>query len=263
MGGSVARPEHGDSSSQAWLPVIAHPLSHADPQQNHLLAALPASEWQRWAPQLDWVELKAGQVLSEAGSTPLYAYFPSTAVVSLLYLTQDGASAEFAVVGRDGVVGISLFMGGDTSPGSAVVQGAGLACRVRAQFLREEMRHGGASLVLLLRYVQAMLTQVVQSAACNRYHSIEQQLSRRLLMGLDRATGQELLMTQELLASLLGVRREGVTAAALRLQHAGLIRYSRGRIAVLDRPGLEQHACECYAATRRECERLLPVALAA
>jgi CRP-like cAMP-binding protein len=236
------------------------PRSTSDPRRNHLLAALPAAEWERWQPQLEAVELHAGQVLCEAGSAPAWLTFPTTAIVSLLYTTQDGDSAEFAVVGNDGVIGIALFMGGDATPSRAVVQSAGQGFRLRAQVLRDEARLAGPALLLLLRYAQALIAQVAQTALCNRYHSIDQQFCRRLLLGLDRSPSYELLMTQEELANLLGVRREGVTAAALKLLRAGVIRYRRGRIAVLDRARLEQHSCECYAAARDEQRRLLPLA---
>lgn len=210
------------------------------PRENALLAGLPEAEWSRWAPLLDLVELSQGEVLSESGRTPAYVYFPTTAVVSLVYLTVDGASSEFAVVGKDGVVGISLFMGGNATPSEAVVQSAGWAYRLRAQAARDEIQRAGPVLMMMLRYSQDLIAQVAKTAACNRYHSIEQLLCRRLLLSLDRVPSRVLFMTQELLANLLGVRREGVTAAALKLQQAGLIRYSRGRIDVLDRKRLEQ-----------------------
>ena len=209
------------------------------PRQNQLLATLPIAEWSRWESSLELVELSLGQVLSESGRTSSYVYFPTTAIVSLLYMTQDGSSSEVAVVGNDGVVGISLFMGGNTTPSQAVVQSAGLGYRLRAQLVKDEVDRAGAVLNMLLQYTQAMIAQVAKTAACNRYHSIEQLMCRRLLLGLDRLPSDMLLMTQELMANLLGVRREGVTAAALKLQQAGIIRYSRGQIVVLDRPRLE------------------------
>lgn len=233
------------------------------PRQNQLLAALPDADWDRWAPLLERVELAQGQVLYESGRAPTHVVFPTTAIVSVLYLTQGGASAEVAVVGNDGVVGVSLFMGIDSTPNRAVVQRAGLGYRLRAQAVRDVISHGGPILTLMLRYTQTRIAQMSQTAMCNRYHSIDQQLCRRLLMSLDRSPSGELAMTQELLASLLGVRREGVTAAALKLQQAGVIRYSRGHIDVLDRQRLEQRACECYAKAKREYNRLLPVSLAA
>ncbi|MEO6292646.1 MAG: Crp/Fnr family transcriptional regulator [Burkholderiaceae bacterium] len=214
-----------------------HQTSH--PRQNRLLATLPGAEWARWEPSLELVELSLGQVLSESDRTSPYVYFPTTAIVSLLYMTQDGSSTEVAVVGNDGVVGISLFMGGNTTPNQAVVQSAGLGYRLRAQLVKDEVDRAGAVLQMLLQYTQAMIAQVAKTAACNRYHSIDQLMCRRLLLGLDRLPSDMLLMTQELMANLLGVRREGVTAAALKLQQAGIIKYSRGQIVVLDRPRLE------------------------
>jgi CRP-like cAMP-binding protein len=211
-----------------------------NPRDNQLLAGLGEAEWGRWQPYLERVDLALGEVLSESGHTPSYVYFPTTAIVSLLYVTQDGASSEIAVVGKDGVVGISLFMGGNATPSQAVVQSAGQAYRLRAQAVREEVDRAGPVLMMFLRYTQTLIAQVAQTAACNRYHSIDQLLCRRLLMGLDRLPSAAMVMTQELLANLLGVRREGVTAAALKLQQAGVIRYSRGRIDVLDRGRLEQ-----------------------
>ena len=239
----------------------SRPTSH--PRQNQLLAALPAAEWNRWQPDLEPVDMRRGQVLSESGRTPAYVYFPTTAIVSLLYMTQDGASSEIAVVGNDGVVGISVFMGGNATPNRAVVQSAGQGYRLLAQVVKDEFDRGGPVLTMLLRYTQAMIAHVAQTALCNRYHSIDQQLCRRLLLGLDRLPSDELMMTQELLANLLGVRREGVTAAALKLQQAGVIRYTHGHIDVLDRPRLEQLTCECYTAARKEHRRLLPMPLAA
>ena len=234
------------------------PVSTCDPHRNHLLGALPPVEWARWAPQLELVDLSLGQVLSESGSTPAFVHFPVTAVVSLLYMTREGGSAEIAVIGNDGVVGISVFMGGNATPSRAVVQSAGKAYRLPAQVAMSEVNQGGPVLNVLLRYTQSLIAQVSQTAVCNRYHSIDQQLARRLLLGLDRSPTGELVMTQELAANLLGVRREGITAAAHKLQLAGVIRYRRGHIAVLDRQRLEQRTCECYAGAKREYERLLP-----
>ena len=239
------------------------PRHTSDPRENQLLAVLSDAEWKRWLPELQLVDLPVGQVLSDAGRTPSYVYFPTTAIVSLLYMTRDGGSAEIAVVGNDGVVGVSVFMGGNATPSQAVVQNAGQAYRLRAQTVKDEVDRGGPVLKILLRYTQAMIAQVAQTAVCNRYHSIDQQLCRRLLLGLDRLPTEALAMTQELLASLLGVRREGVTAAALKLQLAGVIRYSRGHIDVLDRPRLENRACECYGVAKKEYFRLLPMPLAA
>ena len=216
------------------------PRPHSDPRTNQLLATMPDAEWGRWEPYLEPVELMLGQVLSEPGRTPAYVYFPTTAIVSMLCITEDGASSEVAVIGNDGVVGIALFMGGNAMPNQAVVQSAGLGFRLRAQAVTSEVERGGAVLLMLLRYTQTLMDQVAQTAACNRYHSIDQLLCRRLLLALDRLPSSALMMTQELLASLLGVRREGVTAAALKLQQAGVIRYSRGRIDVLDRTRLAQ-----------------------
>lgn len=230
-----------------------------DPRQNRLLAALPDADWHRWQTQLEPVDLAFGQVLCESGCAPEHVYFPTTDIMSLLYLTADGDSSEIAVVGNDGVVGISLFMGGHATPGRSVVQSAGRGHRLPAQAVKSEVDRSGPVMHMLLRYTQALIAQVAQTAACNRHHSIDQLLCRRLLLGLDRSPSDELAMTQELLANLLGVRREGVTAAALKLQEAGVIRYRRGQIAVLDRPQLEQRSCECYAVVRNEYDRLLPV----
>jgi CRP-like cAMP-binding protein len=228
-------------------------------RQNQLLAALPDEEWQRWMPLLEEVDLPLGQVLYESGDTLGFVYFPTTAIVSLLYVMQNGASAEIAVVGKEGLVGVSLFMGGESTSSRAVVQSAGAGCRLKAKVMKDEFNKAGAVLHLLLRYTQALLTQMAQTAVCNRHHSLDQQLCRWLLLSLDRLAGDELVMTQELIANMLGVRREGVTEGALKLQKAGLITYTRGRITVLNRPGLEQRTCECYAVVKREYDRLLPV----
>lgn len=230
----------------------------SDPLQNRLLAALPAEEWARWQPALEPVNMPLGTVLYESGMAMSHVYFPTTAIVSLLYVLKDGASAEIAVVGNEGIVGISLFMGGETTPSRSVVQSAGRGFRMRGQTLKEEFDRSGPVLHLLLRYTQALITQMAQTAVCNRHHSLDQQLCRWLLLSLERLSGNELVMTQELIANMLGVRREGVTEAAMSLQRAGLIRYRRGRITVIDRPGLEQRTCECYAVVRKEYERLLP-----
>ena len=234
-----------------------------DPRHNQLLAALPEAEWLRWQPYLEPVSLAYGQVLHESGATPASVLFPTSAVVSLSYVTRDGESAEYAVIGNDGMVGISVFMGGNAMPGQALVQSAGQGWRLHAHHVRSAFEQGGALANLLLRYTQSLIVQMAQTAACTRHHTIAQQLSRRLLMGLDRAQSDELTMTQEAVANLLGVRREGVTAAAQKLQQAGLIRYRRGHIAVLDRRRLEQHTCECYAVAKREYQRLSPMSLAA
>jgi CRP-like cAMP-binding protein len=229
-----------------------------DPTENHLLGALPDAEWQRWLPQLERVEMPLGQVLYEAGTTLSHVYFPTTAIVSLLYVMENGASAEIAVVGNEGIVGISLFMGGDSTSSRAVVQSAGLGLRLKAQVMKDDFNRAGPVLHLLLRYTQALITQMAQTAVCNRHHSLDQQLCRWLLLSLDRLQGSELVMTQELIANMLGVRREGVTEGALKLQQAGLIRYARGHISVLDRNGLQKRSCECYAVVKKEYDRLLP-----
>ncbi len=229
-----------------------------DPRRNRLLAALPDAEWQRCLPQLEWVDMPLGQVLYEAGRTLSHVYFPTTAIVSLLYVMADGVSAEIAVVGLEGVVGTSLFMGGESTPSRAVVRSAGRGVRMPAQVIKAEFDCSAPAMHLLLRYTQALVTQMAQTAVCNRHHSLDQQLCRWLLLSLDRLDGPDLVMTQELIANMLGVRREGVTEAALKLQGTGLIRYARGRIAVLDRPGLEQRSCECYAVVKKEYDRLLP-----
>jgi CRP-like cAMP-binding protein len=232
-----------------------------DPKRNGLLAALaalPGEAWSRWLPQLEPVDLPQGRVIHEAGSVPSHLYFPCSAIVSLVSELASGASAGIGVVGSEGVVGISLFMGGDSMPSRAVVQRSGGGYRVVARFIQAEFRLHGAAMHLLLRYTQALLTQMSQTAACNRHHTIDQQLSRWLLRSVDRSDSEELVMTHELIASMLGVRREGVTEAALRLQAAGVIRYGRGHISVLDRRGLEQRTCECYGVVKREYERLLP-----
>jgi CRP-like cAMP-binding protein len=234
-----------------------------DPRDNRLLAALPDAEWERWRPQLELVEMPLGKVLYESGSTLTHVYFPTSSIVSLLYVLEDGASAEIAVVGREGIVGISLFMGGASTPSRAVVQSAGQAFRLAANLMLQEFNRAGPVLHLLLRYTQALITQMAQTAVCNRHHSLDQQLCRWLLLSLDRLDSRELVMTQELIANMLGVRREGVTEAAGDLQKAGLIRYRRGHITVLDRPGLEQRTCECYAVVKKEYDRLLPARLAA
>jgi len=229
-----------------------------DPRQNHLMRALPASECERLIPHLELVPMPLGDVLYESGSQLRYVYFPTTSIVSLLYVLEDGASAEIAVVGNDGMVGVALFMGGETTPSRAVVQSAGHAYRLRGQVLKDEFHRAAALQHLLLRYTQALLTQMAQTAGCNRHHSIDQQLCRWLLLSLDRLPSPHLAMTQELIANMLGVRREGVTEAAGKLQVDGLISYSRGRITVLDRPRLEARACECYQVVRKEFDRLLP-----
>ena len=231
--------------------------THA-PTQNYLLAALPAADYQRLLPDLELVQLPLGMAVYESGGELNYVYFPTDSIVSLLYVMKDGASAEIAVVGFEGLVGIALFMGGESTPSRAVVQSAGYAYRLSSKILKREFEHGGPLQHLLLRYTQALITQMAQTAVCNRHHSVEQQLCRWLLLSLDRLASDELSMTQELIANMLGVRREGVNEAAGKLQAAGLIQYNRGRIKVLDRPKLEERVCECYAVVKRESDRLLP-----
>lgn len=225
---------------------------------NHLLASLPLNTKDRWSSQLELVDLKLGQVLYESGGKMLHVYFPVTAIVSLLFVLENGASAEIAVVGNEGIVGISIFMGGETTPSRAVVQSAGKCFRLNAHILKNEFRDSPPVMHLLLRYTQALMTQMTQTAVCNRHHSLDQQLCRWLLLSMDRLSGRHLVMTQELIANMLGVRREGVTEAAGRLQKAGLIRYTRGKIEVLDRIGLEARTCECYDVVKKEYDRLLP-----
>jgi CRP-like cAMP-binding protein len=237
--------------------------SAPDPRQNRLLAALPDAEWARWLPQLEAVDMPLGKVLYESGVKLSHVYFPTTSIVSLLYVMEDGASAEIAVVGNEGIVGISLFMGGGSTPSRAVVQSAGQGFRLRSALLMQEFDRSGPVMHLLLRYTQALITQMAQTAVCNRHHTLDQQLCRWLLLSLDRLNADEVVMTQELIANMLGVRREGVTEAAGQLQDAGLIQYRRGHIKVLDRNRLEQRACECYAVVKKEYARLLPPTTAA
>jgi len=227
-------------------------------KKNSLLEALPATEFERWLPKLEAVDMPLGKVLYESGDTMHHVYFPTDSIVSLLYVMESGASAEIAVVGFEGLVGISLFMGGESTPSRAVVQSAGKGIRLSARTVKDEFNRAGPTMHLLLRYTQALITQMTQTAACNRHHSLDQQLCRWLLLSLDRLRGPNLLMTQELIANMLGVRREGVTEAALNLQKLGLIRYARGHITVLDRPALEKRTCECYAVVKDEYDRLLP-----
>jgi CRP-like cAMP-binding protein len=225
---------------------------------NELLAALPPDVLLRWQPHLEWSDMPLGQVLYMSGDAPQHVFFPTTAIVSLLYVSEGGSTSEIAVVGREGLVGVSIFMGGGSTPSRAVVQSAGRGLRLSSRVVKEEFDLGGAAMHLLLRYTQALITQMAQTAVCNRHHSLNQQLCRWLLLSLDRMNGSELVMTQELIATNLGVRREGVTEAALRLQEAGVIRYARGHISVLDRPALETRTCECYGVVKREYDRLLP-----
>jgi CRP-like cAMP-binding protein len=231
-----------------------------DPRKNRLLAALLAPIFQRWLPMLEHVDLALGQVLYESGVTLRHVYFPTNAIVSLLYVMEDGSSAEIAVVGREGLVGVALFMGGNSTPSRAVVQSAGSGFRISADHIYREFSAEPHVMHLLLRYTQALLTQMAQTAVCNRHHKLEQQLCRWLLLSLDALDGDEVVMTHELIANMLGVRRVGVTDAALKLQQAGLIRYKRGHIEVLDRAGLERTTCECYAVVKKEYDRLLPAA---
>ncbi|MGC0075997.1 Crp/Fnr family transcriptional regulator [Ralstonia pseudosolanacearum] len=233
-------------------------MAQPNPKLNHLLSVLPPEEWSRIVPELALVDMPLGHVVYESGDRPDYVYFPTTSIVSLLYVMENGSSGEIAIVGNEGVIGIAIFMGGETTPSRAVVQSAGAAYRLSARILKQEFIRAGAMQRLLLRYTQALITQMAQTAVCNRHHSIDQQLCRWLLLSLDRLPSNELRMTQELIANMLGVRRSGVTEAALKLQTAGLIRYSHGTIEVLDRPGLECRVCECYAVVKREFDRLLP-----
>ena len=234
------------------------PGTRDDALQNHLLDALPGADYDRLKPHFEHVALKLGDVLYEPGGRMRYVYFPTTAIVSLLYVMADGASAEIAIVGNEGILGVSLFMGGESTPSRAVVQSAGYGYRMKATLLKHEFGRFGVLMHLLLRYTQALITQMAQTAVCNRHHSVDQQLCRWLLLSLDRLASNELTMTQELIANMLGVRREGVTEAAGKLQTAGLISYRRGKIKVLDRPGVEARSCECYQVVKRELDRLLP-----
>ena len=229
-----------------------------DPRDNELLASLPDVDWQRWRPQLEPIAMPLGQVLYEPGAVISHGYFPTSAVVSLIYVTESGASAEIASVGREGMVGITLFMGGGSTPSRGVVQSSGEGFRMPGALVREEFARSGAVRLAMLRFTQALIAQMAQIAVCNRHHSIDQQLCRWLLLSLDRRSGNELFVTQELISNMLGVRREGVTEAALSLQRAGLISYRRGHITVLDRAGLEHRSCECYGVVRTEYDRLLP-----
>ena len=233
-----------------------------DQSANALLASMPPEVWLRIAPELELVDLPLGKVLYESGSQIAHVHFPINAIVSLLYVLENGASAEIAVVGNEGLVGIALFMGGDTTPSRAVVRSAGQGYRLSAAHIKSAFNRGGPVLHLLLRYTQALITQMSQTAVCNRHHSLDQQLCRWLLLSMDRQAGNELVMTQEMIANMLGVRREGVTEAALKLQKLDLINYSRGRITILDRPALEHRVCECYAVVKKEYDRLLPARLA-
>jgi len=240
------------------LAILSSPPYPPNPRQNHLLAALPDAEFELLLPYLERVQLPLGKTLCEAGCLMSNVYFPTTSIVSLLHVLGNGSSAEIAVVGREGVIGIALFMGGATMPSRAIVQSEGHAYRMKGDLFNREFNCKPALQHLLMRYVMALLTQMAQTAVCNRHHTVDQQLCRWLLLSLDRLSGNELNMTQELIANMLGVRREGVTEAAGKLQDAGLISYSRGRLTVLDRPGLETRVCECYQVVRKEFLRLLP-----
>jgi CRP-like cAMP-binding protein len=228
------------------------------PDENHLLAALPAEIRARLFPHLESIQMPLGTVIYESGNELHNVYFPTTAIVSLLYVMLDGASAEIAVVGNEGLVGVALLLGGESMPNRAIVQSAGHVYRLKGDLLKQELKRDNGLQPLLLRYTQALLTQMAQTAVCNRHHTLDQQLCRWLLLSLDRLPSNHLVMTQELIANMLGVRREGVTQAAGNLQKAGLIEYQRGHITVIDRAGLEARACECYAVVKKECERLLP-----
>src|SRR6202050_4084839 len=245
------------NQARRLVQIVTHTLV-----QNSLLAALPRSIKERWLPQLQSAEMRLGEVLYESGVTLSHVYFPTSSIVSLLYVMENGASAEIAVVGNEGLLGVSSFMGGGSTPSRAVVQSAGHGFRLNAETLKHEFDHASPVLHLLLRYTQALLTQMAQTAVCNRHHTLDQQLCRWLLLSLDRLQGDELLMTQELIANMLGVRREGVTEGANKLQNAGLTRYARGHITVLNRPGLEKRTCECYAVVKKEYDRLLPKTVA-
>src|ERR1017187_926124 len=233
-------------------------MSGHDPIQNHLLNALSPAGRERLYPQLELVQMPLGKVLYESGDLLRHVYFPTDSIVSLLYVMEDGASAEIAVVGNEGLIGVALFMGGETTTNRAIVQSAGSAYRLAGQRLKDEFHRNGQMQILLLRYTQALITQMAQTAVCNRYHSVDQQLCRWLLQSLDRLPSNTLTMTQELIANMLGVRREGVTEAASKLQKLGVVLYSRGHITVLDRPKLEKLCCECYAVVKKETDRLLP-----
>lgn len=247
---------HGNKSTAASEKPAVPTAEHA--RRNKLLAALPSEDLERWLPGLEVIDLPLGFVLYEAGKVEHFVCFPTTAIVSLLYVMENGDSAEIAVVGHEGIVGIALFMGGNSTPSRAVVQSAGKGYRMSSKMIKREFDTSIPVMHLLLRYTQALITQMAQTAVCNRHHSLAQQLCRWLLLSLDRLSGNELVMTQELIANMLGVRREGVTESAMKLQEAGIIRYARGRITVLNRAGLESRSCECYQVVKTEYDRLLP-----
>ncbi|MFA5851434.1 MAG: Crp/Fnr family transcriptional regulator [Spirochaetales bacterium] len=244
------------------MAILNSPPYPPNPRQNHLLAALPDSEYERLLPNLERVHLPLGKTLSDSGDLSKFVYFPTTAIVSLLYVLTNGSSAEIAVVGREGIVGVALFMGGESMPSRALVQSEGFAYRMKGELFNQEFSRDPAMQHLLMRYIMALLAQMAQTAVCNRHHSIDQQLCRWLLLSMDRLSGNVLNMTQELIADMLGVRREGVTEAAGKLQEAGLISYSRGCLTILDRPGLEARVCECYEVVKKEFSRLLPDVIA-
>jgi CRP-like cAMP-binding protein len=240
------------------MPDKSNSQLSSSPLQNHLLAALPAADYERIAPNMESAVLKLGEALYESGCPFTNVYFPTTAIISLLYVLENGSSAEISVAGNEGIVGISLFMGGETMPNRAVVQSAGMAYRLDGKMLNQEFSRSGPLQHLLMRYTLALFSQMSQTAVCNRHHTVDQQLCRWLLLSFDRLSGNELCMTQDLIADMLGVRREGVTEAAGKLQKAGLISYRRGKITILDRPGLEARVCECYEVVKKEFSRLLP-----
>lgn len=254
------KPLRASSSPGAHAKAVV--ASSSEIKLNRLLAALPDAQLKAWLPHLELFEMPLGEVLYESGTVEHYVYFPTSSIVSLLYVMKNGDSAEIAVVGNEGIVGIALFMGGNTTPSRAVVQSGGKGYRLKAKFMKDEFDKAGPVTNLLLRYTQALITQMSQTAVCNRHHSLDEQLCRWLLLSLDRLPGNELVMTQELIANMLGVRRVGVTEAALKVQEAGLISYARGRIKVLDRKGLEQRSCECYQVVKDEYDRLLPMEMA-
>ena len=255
----IAAPKNKPPVRSAGHAVRAQPAAPnlADINLNQLLAALPDADLKRWLPHLEIFDMPLGHVLYEAGTTEDYVYFPTSAIVSLLYVMENGSSAEISVVGNEGLIGVALFMGGESTPSRAIVQSAGFAYRLLGQRLKDEFNRHGEMLVLMLRYTQSLITQMAQTAVCNRHHSVDQQLCRWLLLSLDRLPNNRLTMTQELIANMLGVRREGVTEAASKLQKHGVIEYTRGQITVLDRPALEKLSCECYAVVKKESDRLL------
>ena len=241
------------------MPIIKPTeIPGSDPKQNHLLAALPAADYARLLPELELISMPLGWTLCESGSQMNYLYFPTTSIVSLLYVMENGASGEIAVIGNEGLVGVALFLGGETTPHRAVVQSAGSGYRIKANIVKREFAMGGQLQRLALRFTQALIAQMSQTAVCNRHHNLDQQLCRRLLLSLDRLSDDKLVMTQELIANMLGVRREGVTESAGKLQKAGIINYKRGHITVVNRPKLGERVCECYAVVKKEYDRLLP-----